>query len=91
MSHFLIIQGVCFVSSPATTATHLLVIRLCRVLTDHPLCCKGPSVGPTNVTVEAMLYLKPLASCRSPTALNRPDRLKQCHCLQFVLLYLMNG
>ena len=30
-----------------------------------------------------MLYYKPLASCRSPTALKRPDRSKQCHCLQF--------
>ena len=30
-----------------------------------------------------MLYLKPLAFCRSPTALKRPDRSKQCHCLQF--------
>ena len=30
-----------------------------------------------------MLYLKPLASCRSPTTLKRPDRSKQCHCLQF--------
>ena len=30
-----------------------------------------------------MLYLKPLASCRSPTALKRPDRSKQRHCLQF--------
>ena len=27
--------------------------------------------------------LKPLASCRSPTALKRPDRWKQCHCLEF--------
>ena len=25
----------------------------------------------------------PQASCRSPTALKRPDRSKQCHCLQF--------
>ena len=24
----------------------------------------------------------PLASCRSPTALKRPDRSKQCDCLQ---------
>ena len=24
-----------------------------------------------------------LASCRSPTALKRPDKWKQCHCLQF--------
>ena len=30
-----------------------------------------------------MLHQKPLASCWSPTALKRPDRLKQCHCLQF--------
>ena len=30
-----------------------------------------------------MLYIKPLASCRSPTSLKRPDRSKQCHCLQF--------
>ena len=30
-----------------------------------------------------MLYLKPLVSCQSPTALKRPDRSKQCHCLQF--------
>ena len=30
-----------------------------------------------------MLYLKPLASYWSPTALKRPDRSKQCHCLQF--------
>ena len=30
-----------------------------------------------------MLYLKSLATCRPPTALKRPDRSKQCHCLQF--------
>ena len=30
-----------------------------------------------------MLYYKPLASCRSPSALKRPDRSKKCHCLQF--------
>ena len=42
-----------------------------------------PSIGPTSVTVQAMLHLKPLAFCRSPTALKRPDRSKQCHCLQF--------
>ena len=30
-----------------------------------------------------MLYEKPLASHWSPTALKRPDRSKQCHCLQF--------
>ena len=30
-----------------------------------------------------MIYSKPLASCRSPKALHRPDRSKQCHCLQF--------
>ena len=29
-----------------------------------------------------MLCLKPLATCWSPTALKRPGRLKQCHCLQ---------
>ena len=27
--------------------------------------------------------LKPLASCRSPTALKRPDKSKQCHYLLF--------
>ena len=30
-----------------------------------------------------MRYLKPIASCWSPTALKKPDRSKQCHCLQF--------
>ena len=30
-----------------------------------------------------MLELRPLATCRSSTALKRPDRLKHCHCLQF--------
>ena len=30
-----------------------------------------------------MLYLKPLATCRSGTALKRPDGSKQCHCLEF--------
>ena len=36
-----------------------------------------------------MLYKKPLASCRSPTALKKLDRSKQCHCLQVAkcLLY----
>ena len=32
-----------------------------------------------------MLYYKPLASYWSPTALKRPDRSKQCHCLFFVI------
>ena len=45
-----------------------------------------PSIGPTSVTVQAMHYLKPLASSRSPTALTRPDRSKLCHCLQFAKL-----
>ena len=40
-------------------------------------------MGLTSVTVQVMLYLKSLATCRSPTALKRPDRSKQCHCLQF--------
>ena len=26
-------------------------------------------------------------SCRSPTALKRPDRSKQCHCLQFCYVH----
>ena len=30
-----------------------------------------------------MLYLKPPATCWSPTALKKPDRSKQCHYLQF--------
>ena len=30
-----------------------------------------------------MPYLEPLGICRSPAALKRPDRSKQCHCLQF--------
>ena len=38
-----------------------------------------------------MLYSKPLASCRSPTALKKPDRSKQCHCLKFFLLSFLNG
>ena len=41
------------------------------------------ALGPTSVTFEATLYLKPLAVCWSPIALKRPDRLKQRHCLQF--------
>ena len=27
----------------------------------------------------------PLASCLSPTALKRPDRSKQCHCLEVIV------
>ena len=34
-----------------------------------------------------MLYLKPLASCRSPTALKRPERSKQC---LYFLIYESN-
>ena len=34
-----------------------------------------------------MLYQKPLASYWSPTALKRPDRSKQCHCLQFAKVH----
>ena len=30
-----------------------------------------------------MLYLKPLATFWSPTALKKFDRSKQCHCLHF--------
>ena len=30
-----------------------------------------------------MLYLKLVATCQSPTALKRPGKSKQCHCLQF--------
>ena len=30
-----------------------------------------------------MLFRTIRSSCKSPTALKRPDRSKQCHCLQF--------
>ena len=35
-----------------------------------------------------MLYLKPLATCRLLTAVKRPDRSKQYHCLQLEKLPL---
>ena len=43
------------------------------------------------IVMQAMLYKKPRASCRSPTALKRPDRSKQCHrlpCAKFVFILL---
>ena len=41
----------------------------------------------TDKKLEAFGSAKPLASCRSPTALKRPDRSKQCHCLQFCYVH----
>ena len=31
----------------------------------------------------SVFYQNPQASCRAPTALKRPNRWKQCHCLEF--------
>ena len=35
------------------------------------------------MAIKSLLYLKPLATCRSPTTLKAPDKLKKCYCLQF--------
>ena len=44
-----IVLAVARLSAPVTTATHLRVIRLCRVLTDHPP--SGSSIDPASVAV----------------------------------------
>ena len=44
-----IVLAVARLSAPATTATHSRVIRLRRVLTDHPP--SGSSIDPANVAV----------------------------------------
>ena len=44
-----IVLAVARLSAPATTATHSRVIRLRRVLTDHPP--SGSSIDPASVAV----------------------------------------
>ena len=44
-----IVLAVARLSAPATTTTHSRVIRLRRVLTDHPP--SGSSIDPANVAV----------------------------------------
>ena len=50
-------------------------------VTDHSL--NWTKYRPHKCDGLSYALLKPLASCRSPTALKRPDRSKQCQCLQF--------
>ena len=45
----LIVPTVVRHSAPATTATHSRVIRLCRVLTDHPP--SGSSIDPPSGSI----------------------------------------
>ena len=42
----------------------------------------GQSAGRIGVPLQ-----RKIRSCRSPTALKRPDRSKQCHCLQFCYVH----
>ena len=39
-------------------------------------------------TVTLFRPIRSLQCCRSPTALKRPDRSKQCHCLQFCYVHI---
>ena len=63
-------------------------IELYMSIADNPNSLVMSQFPNSNVAKENRffwLYVsKTLASCRSPTALKRPDRSKQCHCLQLI-------
>ena len=71
-----IVLAVARLRAPATTATDTALQSTDRPSTKWIWYRSHKCGGLSYALFKAF-------SCRSPTALKKPDRLKQCHCLQF--------